>query len=221
MFGVFVCFVLCFCFCYSFLFCFQSLKKRLFSLQFWCFFELCWLKGSLVFMFYVFVLVCFSSCVVSFQFKEFICIILFLCCCVFVTRLSGLLICILWSFFLFCFLLLFCFEFCLFLFFSFLSKKKTPPKNRTRQKPKKAKMQKNRTKEKVSAIGFTNSVLSFFGVGLKFSFFAENTIKIVVSASFQTGKNTQKLAKMLSQNLVRGCVETWSKYVAQQNWTKF
>ena len=32
------CFVLCFCFCSSFLFCFQSLKKRLLSLQFWCFF---------------------------------------------------------------------------------------------------------------------------------------------------------------------------------------
>ena len=26
---------------------------------------------------------------------------------------------------------------------------------------------------------------------------------------------------MLSQNLVQGCVKTWSKYVAQQNWTKF
>ena len=26
---------------------------------------------------------------------------------------------------------------------------------------------------------------------------------------------------MLRQNLVQGCVKTWSKYVAQQNWTKF
>ena len=26
---------------------------------------------------------------------------------------------------------------------------------------------------------------------------------------------------MLCQNLVQGCVKTWSKYVAQQNWTKF
>ena len=43
----------------------------------------------------------------------------------------------------------------------------------------------------------------------------------MVSASFQTGKNSQKSAKLLSQNLVQGCVKTWSKYVAQQNWTKF
>ena len=69
-------------------------------------------------MVYVFVFVCFS-CVVSFQFKEFICIILFLCCCFFVTRLSGLFVCILWSFFLFCFLVV-CFEFCLFFTLSFL-----------------------------------------------------------------------------------------------------
>ena len=38
---------------------------------------------------------------------------------------------------------------------------------------------------------------------------------------FKTGKNTQKLAKLLSQNLVQGWVKTWSKYVAQQNWTRF
>ena len=83
-------------------------------------------------------------------------------------------------------------------------------------------MQKNQTKKKsVSAVVFTDSVLKFFGVGLKISFLAENTIKIVVSASFQTGKNSQKLAKMWSQKLVQGCVKTWSKYVAQQNWTKF
>ena len=170
-------------------------------------------------MFYVFVLVC-CSCVVSFQFKELICIILFLCCCFFVTRLSGLIVCILWSFFLFCFLL-FCFEFCLFLFFH-SSQKKDPPKNRTQQKPKEAKMQKNHTaKKKLAQLCSQNSVLQFFGVGLKFSFLAENTIKIVVSVHFKTGKHTQKLAKMLSRNLVQGCVKTWSKYVAQQNWTKF
>ena len=38
--------VLCFCFLSCCLFCFQSMKtERLFSLQFWCFFELCCLKG--------------------------------------------------------------------------------------------------------------------------------------------------------------------------------
>ena len=40
--------VFCFCFVFlflsCFLFCFQSMKK-VFSLQFWCVFELCWLKG--------------------------------------------------------------------------------------------------------------------------------------------------------------------------------
>ena len=119
-------------------------------------------------MFYVFVLVCLS-CVVSFHFKEFICIILLLCC-FFVTRLSGLLVCILWSFFIFCFLL-FCFEFCLF-FVVFIPLKKGPPK-----KPDTAKTQKSKNAEKpdkkksVSAVVFTDSVLKFFGVGLKISFF--------------------------------------------------
>ena len=163
------CFVLCFCFCYSFLFCFQSLKKGCFPCNSGVFFELCWLKGWFwVFMFYVFVLVCFS-CVVSFQFKEFICIILFLCCCFFVTRLSGLLIYILWSFFLFCFFVVLFWILSLFVFFSFLSKK-DPPKNRTQQKPKKQKCRKTGHK-KVSAVVFKNSVLQFSGVGSKFSFF--------------------------------------------------
>ena len=68
---------------------------------------------------------------------------------------------------------------------------------------------------------FTDSVLKFFGMGLKISFFGWQHYKNVVSASFQTGENTQNLARMLSQNLVQGWVKTWSKYVAQQNWTKF
>ena len=121
-------------------------------------------------MFYVFVLV-FSSCVVSFQFKEFICIILFLCCCFcHKTKWSSCLHLVVLLPFLF---LLFCFEFCLFLFFH-SSQKKDPPKNRAQQKPQKAKMQKNQTaKKKVSAVVFTNSFLQFFGVGLKFSFLAE------------------------------------------------
>ena len=102
------------------------------------------------------------------------------------------------------------------------SQKRTPQKTGHSKNPKKQKCRKTRQiKKSVSAVVFTDSVLKFFGVGLKIEFLAENTIKIVVSASFQTGKNTQKLAKMLSQNLVQGWVKTWSKYVAQQNWTKF
>ena len=109
-----------------------------------------------------------------------------------------------------------------FFVFSFLSNKDPPPK-----KPDTAKTQKSKNAEKpdkkktVSAVVFTNSVLQFFGVGLNFHFLAENTVKIVVLAFLQTGKNTPKLAKMLSQNLVQGWVKTWSKYVAQHNWTKF
>ena len=34
-------------------------------------------------------------------------------------------------------------------------------------------------------------------------------------------KVESKLGPRLSQNLVQGGVKTWSKYVAQQNWTKF
>ena len=138
----------------------------------------------------------------------------------FVTRLSGLLVCILWSFFLFC-LLLFCFELCLFFSFFFIHlKKKTPKKTGHSKNPKKQKCRKTGQKT-VSVVVFTNSVLQFFGLGLKFWLLAENTIKLVVSAFFQTGKNTPKLAKTLSQNLVQGWVKTWSKCVAQHNWTKF
>ena len=210
LFLVFFCFCFVFLFLSCFLFCFQSMTKSCFPCNsgvFWvmlvkrvvCFF----------FMFYVFVLVCFS-CVVSFHFKEFICIILFLCCFFFVTRLSGLLVCILWSFFLFCFLL-FCFEFCF-----FIPLKKDPPK-----KPDTAKTQKSKNAEKpdnkktVSAVVFTNSVLQFFGVGLKFSFLAENTIKIVVSAFLKQvkypkiSKNVEtKLGPRLSQKLVQVCCAT-------------
>ena len=108
------------------------------------FFEFCWLKGQFDFMFYVFVLVCLS-CVVSFHFKEFICIILLLCW-FFVTRLSVLLVCILWSFFLFCFC---CFVLS-FVFFccSFHSpQKRTPQKTGHSKNPKKQKCRKTRQKK--------------------------------------------------------------------------
>ena len=44
--------------------------------------------------------------------------------------------------------------------------------------------------------------------------FAEHTIKIVV-------QHILRNEKRLSQNLVQGCVKTWSKHVAQYNWTNF
>ena len=98
----------------------------------------------------------FLSCVVSFQFKDSFVLFCFCVVVFFVTRLSGLLICILWSFLLFCFLL-FCFEFCLFLFFH-SSQKKTPPKKPDTAKTPKSKNAEKPDKKKVSAVVFTNSV---------------------------------------------------------------
>ena len=67
--------------------------------------------------------------------------------------------------------LLFCFEFYFFCCFH-SSQKRTPQKTRHSKNPKKTKMQKNQTKKKsVSAVVFTDSVLKFFGVGLKISLF--------------------------------------------------
>ena len=114
--------------------------------------------------------------------------------------------------------LLFCFEFCFFGVFH-SSQKETPQKTEHSKNPKMQNAEK--TEKSVSAVVFTDSVLNFLGWASKFHFLAENTIKVVVSASFQTSKNTPKLAKMLSQNLVQGWVKTWSKYVAQHNCTKF
>ena len=70
------------------------------------------------------------------------------------------------SFFVFCCLVL---NFVFFVF-SFLSKK-TPKKPDTAKTQKSKNAEKPDKKKKVSAVVFTNSVLQFFGVGLKFSFF--------------------------------------------------
>ena len=82
-------------------------------------------------------------------------------------------------------------------------------------------MQKKRTKKNQLAQLCSQIVFLIFGGGLKNADFAENTIKIVVSAYFEKGKTGQQMSKRLSQNLVQGCVKTWSKYVAQHNWSKF
>ena len=155
----------CFVFCFYLLSCFgSSLWKNCFpcnSSVFWV------LLVKRVVWFYV---LCFCYC--------FVCLVLFLSilknsfvlfcflCCLFCdkTKWSSCLHLVVLLPFLFfvCFVLNFVF----FLLFSFLSKK-DPPKTRTQQKPKKAKMQKNQTKKKsVSAVVFTDSVLNFWG-GLK------------------------------------------------------
>ena len=117
---------------------------------------------------------------------------------------------------------LFCFEFCLFFVFSFLSKKRPPKKPDTAktQKSKNAE-KKDSEKKKNSAIVFTNSVLQFFGVGLKFSFFPENTIKIVVLVHFKIWKKPKNYKNCWVKTWSKGWVKTWSKYVAQHNWTRF
>ena len=117
-----------------------------------------------------------------------------------------------------------------FFFVVFIPLKKGPPK-----KPDTAKTQKSKNAEKpdkkksVSEVVFTDSVLKFFGAGLKISFLAENNIKIVVSASFQTGKNTPKISKnvesklgpRLSQNLVQVCYATKLDQVLTQKMVFF
>ena len=54
----------------------------------------------------------------------------------------------------------------------------------------------------VSVIVFTNSVLNFWD-RLKVQMCAENTIEIVVSATFKATKNDPKFSKFKSQKLVQ------------------
>ena len=86
-----------------------------------------WFLRFMFLFLFVFLLVLFLSSLKNSFVLFCFCVVLF-----FVTRISGLLVCILCSFFLVCFLL-FCFEFCLFLF---LSKKDPPKKPDTAKTPK-------------------------------------------------------------------------------------
>ena len=130
-----------------------------------------------------------------------VCVVCFL---FFVTRLSGFLVCILWSYFLSC-----CFVLIVFLFSFPLKRTKTGHSN----PPPKKNIAEKRVSFSVSAVVFANSVPNFFAAGLKIQCFAESAINVVVSAYFATCKTGQKCQK--------GWVKTWSKYVAQHNWTKF
>ena len=139
---------------------------------------------------YFLVLVCFS-CVVYFHFKQLICAVLCLFCLVFplfVTGLSGIVVCILWSSFLFCIL----FGILFFLFFSFLSKND--------QKPDTAKTQKCKHAENisVSAVVFTSSVPNFLGWAKTCRFL----LKTLWKAWFQRQK---------AKTCQKGWVKTWSK----------
>ena len=57
--------------------------------------------------------------------------------------------------------------------------------------------------------------------GLKNAEFCWKRYKNSGVSIFWKMKKGQQMSKRLSQNLVQGCVKTWSKYVAQHNWTKF
>ena len=70
----------------------------------------------------------------------------------------------------------------------------------------------------VSTVVFTNSVFVSFCVSFNFAFFAENTIKIGVSAKKKNKKNN-KILKVKKVGQVK--VKKWSNYVAQHNWTTF
>ena len=110
---------------------------------------------------------------------------------------GGFVVCILWfSFFCCC---VYNFGFC----FSFLSKN---DQKRTQQNSQKQKCRKKQTFFSVSAAVFTNSV-PFLGWVLNMQIFAENAIKLVVSACFEKkGKNLQNAHKCQT------CwVKTWSK----------
>ena len=131
-------------------------------------------------MFYVFVFVCFLVLFLSILKNSFV----LFCFCVVVffghkTKWSSCLHLVVLLPFLFCFELF------------FIPLKKRPPKKTDTAKNPKNKNAEKPDQKTVSAVVFTNSVLQFFGVGLKFCFLAENTIKLVVSAFLKQVKIPQ------------------------------
>ena len=160
LFLVFSCFCSVFWFLSCFLFCLQSMKKVVFPAILLFFWVMLVKRVVWFFMCYVFVLVCFLVLLVSIFKNSFV---LFCFCVVVVTRLSGLLVCILWSFFLFC-VLLFCFEFVFFCFC--IAPKKTQKTGQ--QKPPKTNMQKKRTKQIYQLAQLCSQIVFFnFWGGLK------------------------------------------------------
>ena len=131
----------------------------------------CWLQGSYIYIYIHFFFwgggSWFISCVVCFHIRHLICIILCLCCLVFLvpkknrTKWFCLHLVVFFPF------LLICFEFCLFFAFSFLSKK-DPQKNRTRQNPpqkNKNAEKKKKTTKKISWRSSVHKCCSYFGGG--------------------------------------------------------
>ena len=159
LFLVFFCLVLCFVFVF-FLVLVSVYEKGCFPCNSGVFFELCWLKGSFGFMFYVFVLVCFS-CVVflSILTNSFVLV----CFCVIVfchkTKWSSCLhLVVLLPFLFFC-----CFVLNFFFFCFFIPLKKRTPKKPDTATPQKSKNAEKRIKKKLAQLCSQIVFFNFLG----------------------------------------------------------
>ena len=148
------------------------------------------------------------------------CLCLFCLCClfpcltinlyyfdfVFLTRLRGFLVCILWSWFLFCC----CFDFCWFFVFFTLLNKRTPPKKRTLQKIK-SRYAENTDKNQLAQLCLQIVFLNFWG-GFKNSIFAWKHYKwggnIFWKWPKHVKKGESKFGPRLGQNSVQVCCAT-------------
>ena len=148
VFGVFLLFCFVFLSLFFFLVLLSVSEKRLFSLQFWCFFwallvkRVVWFLWFMCLFLFVFLVLFLSSLKNSFVLFCF-CVVVFL-----VTRLSGLFVCILWSFFLFCFFVVVLFWILSFFCFIIPLKKKTPQKTGHSKNTKKQKCRKKGQRKK-------------------------------------------------------------------------
>ena len=202
----------CFLSCFSF--CFQFMKKTLFSLQFWCFLQLSWLKGNSFFMFNVFVLVLvLSVCNLNNEVALFcVCVVCFLFLVNKTKWFPGLHLAVLFLSWLFCVF--------------FISFKKKTKKSDTAKKTKpKMLRKKEQTKHSVSAAVFTNSVPNFGGVGYTMWFCWKHYKNRGFEHIFRKEKRQQinkiiepKICPRLSLKSVQACCATQlDRFSAQQN----
>ena len=138
-----------------------------------------------------------------------ICIILCLCCLVFLENRTKWFCClhlvVVFPF------LLFCFEFCIFCSFIPLKKRPKNGHSKNTNKQKRGKKEKTSFKEIQLAQLCSQMVFLILGVGCKIAVFAENPIKTVVSAYFEKGKRCRTCEK--------GWIKNLSEYAAQHTWT--
>ena len=160
----------------------------------------CWLEGSLflciLILFIFLVLFVFSlNNKVLYYFMSVLSAFFF-----FVKRLSGVLVCILWSCFLFV-VLFSIFVFCL------LSRScKKAQKTNTARTNKKQKCRKQGQFFQFAQL-CSQMLFLFFAVGLKQAFLSQSTVKLVVSAYFEKAKNGQIMSSFLSRKKIQGWVK--------------